>query len=97
MDEAAEAVKVLYEGRRVNTAKLDWRARVKFLRLQAAAAYAGYRLLYHVGRIRDAEFMQIVLSTVEDCDPLLDDALEYSLEKSVVGLASLLQAVALFC
>ena len=65
--------------------------------LQLAAAYAGYRLLQHVGRIRDTEFMQVVLSSVEDCNPLLKDALAYSLEENVVALASFLEAVALFC
>lgn len=96
MDEVAKIINALYEGRRADTTNLDWKGRVKFLRLQIVAAYAGYRLLYLIGRLRDAEFMEIILSSVEDSDPLLGDALEYGLDKNVVALASFLQAIALF-
>jgi len=96
MDEAAEIINALHEGRRVNMTKLDWKARVKFLRLQIVAAYVGYRLLYLMGRIRDTEFMEIILSSIEDSDPLLGDALEYSLDKNAVALTSFLEAVAVF-
>lgn len=94
--DAAEVINALYEGRRVDMNRLDWRTRVKFLRLQIVAAYAGYRLLYLMGKIRDAEFMEIILSAIEDSDPLLGDALEYSLDKNVVALTSFLEAVAVF-
>lgn len=97
MDEAASVINALYEGRRVDISRLDWKTRIKFLRLQIVSAYAGYRLLYLLGRVRDAEFMEIVLSSIEDSDPLLGDALEYSLDKNVLALTSFLEAVAMFC
>lgn len=97
MDDAADVINALHQGRRVDMNKLDWKTRLKFLRLQVVAAYAGYRLLYLLGRIRDSEFMEIILSSIEDSDPLLGDALEYSLDKNVVALASFLQALVVFC
>lgn len=96
MDDVAHVINDLHEGRRVDISELDWKTRVKFLRLQIVAAYAGCRLLILLGRIRDAEFMEVFLSSIEDSDPLLDDALAYGLEKNVVALASFLQAVAVF-
>ena len=96
MDEASEVINALYEGRRVDMSELDWKTRVKFLRLQIIAGYAGFRLLSLLGRIRDAEFMQILISSIEDSDPLLEDALEYSLDANVVALTSFLKAVSIF-
>lgn len=65
--------------------------RIKLLRLQVVAGYAGFRLLSLLGRIRDAEFIEILISSIEDSDPLLGDALEYSLDKNVVALTSFLR------
>lgn len=96
MDEVAEIINALYEGHKVNTTNLGWRARVKFLRLQIVANYVGYRLLTLLGQIKDAEFMEILASYTDDSDSLLGDALEYSLEANVVALASFLEAVAIF-
>ncbi len=97
MDAVAELVKALYEGRDADASALGPKERESFLRLQVVAAFAGFRLLLLMERIRDNDFLGILLSTVEDCDPLLEDALRYSQERNAALLSSFFLALEQFC